>query len=57
MLMGKPAKQSGELCQAENGMAGLFPAPSSGEKLGFCEPVSTMFSKDASSSLLSNFQK
>jgi hypothetical protein len=45
------AKQCGEFCQAENGRVGSKPTPSSGEKLGFCNPVITMFSKDANFSL------
>lgn len=57
--MGESSLQSsiGKLCQAKNGQAGLLPIPSSGKGLGFCKPVSTTFSIDASFFLLGNFQK
>lgn len=57
--MGEPFLQSsiGKLCQAANGWAGLLPIPSSDERMGFCKPVSTAFSNDASFSLVGNFQK
>lgn len=50
-----PTKRSWESCQDGSGWAGPLPTPSSGEKLWFCNPAISPFSKDAHCSLLGNF--